>query len=45
MCGKRNHFAIVCKEESDEESKNEHNKAHEFEYEEYDQDGKNRVIK
>ena len=40
-CGKRNHFAIVCKEESDEESDDEHNKVHEVDYEEYDQEGKN----
>ena len=42
-CGKRNHFAIVCKEESDEESEDDHNKVQEVEYEEYDQ-GKNYVI-
>ena len=44
-CGNQvNHFAIVCKEESDEESEDEHNKVHEVDYEEYDQEGKNYVI-
>ena len=34
----------MCKEESDEESEDEHNKVHEVDYEEYDQEGKNYVI-
>ena len=43
-CGKRNHFAIVCKEESDEESEDKHNKVHRVEFEQYDQERKNYVI-